>query len=82
MADYEHNSNGNSYEDSTPDDASSSNTTVNSTADSSLGTDVADDIPEIELIIRVSFTFLTFFLVYTLRDDLTTTYQKAVLFEL
>ena len=59
MADYEqHSSNGNSYEDSTPDDASSSNTTVNSTADSSLGTDVADDIPEIELIIRVGAFFL------------------------
>lgn len=75
MADYEHSSNGNSYEDSTPDDASSSNNTVNSTADSSLGTEVADDIPEIELIIRVS---LLLFVFYTLLQKI---YWKSTLIQ-
>ena len=54
MADYEHEtSNGNSYEDKVADDTSSSSATGDSTADNSLVTDAADDIPEIELIIRV-----------------------------
>ena len=71
MADYDHASNGNSYEDSALDaldDASSSNATANSTTDSSLATDVVDDIPEIELIIRVrssvALIFLSFFSLY------------------
>jgi len=54
MAEYEHPTNGNGYEDTTgADDASSSSATANSsTAD--LSTDAGDDIPEIELIIRAS----------------------------